>query len=317
MSQSNPISNPFESGPVGAPVGGGQDAQDPFQMAGGGGVQPSQPTSPFEAVGNQVPFGAGQAPPARQSQANPFQIAQGGQQPQAPVGHPVQPQVGGQAAQPQAGGGFEMKGFPPGPAPMNQLDAAPLGGGGEEASPPSADPFAGMALPQISENPTEPAAVAEPPAEEVEVEDFSAPAPAPEPPQEAKAAPKKKSSFVPAKAAAAEVITSETRQLELRAIFGVDHELSNQEIMQRARGLPGILHVTKANSKEVAALQRLQGCASKLGLGEDEPIVISCSEGFIDFLIYEDTTLAILRKDDYAPGVRETLIIIARELEKL
>ncbi|MFP6876827.1 MAG: hypothetical protein VCA37_08355 [Roseibacillus sp.] len=202
---------------------------------------------------------------------------------------------------------------------MNQLDAAPLGGGGEEARPPSADPFAGMDLPQISENPTEPAAVAEPPAEEVEVEDFSAPAPAPAPapPQEAKAAPKKKSSFVPAKSAAAEAITSETRQLELRAIFGVDHELSNQEIMQRARGLPGIFHVTKANSKEAAALQTLQGCASKLGLDEDESIVMSCPEGVIDFLNYEDTTLAILRKDDYAPGVRETLIIIARELEKL
>lgn len=208
-----------------------------------------------------------------------------------------------------------MKGFPPGPAPMNQLDAAPLGGGGEEAPPPSADPFAGMDLPQILENQMEPAAVAEPPAEEVEVEDFSAPEPGP--PQEAKAAPKKKSSFVPAKSAAAEAITSETRQLELRAIFGVDHELSNQEIMQRARGLPGIFHVTKANSKEAAALQTLRGCASKLGLDEDEPIVMSCPEGFIDFLNYEDTTLAILRKDDYAPGVRETLIIIARELEKL
>jgi hypothetical protein len=61
----------------------------------------------------------------------------------------------------------------------------------------------------------------------------------------------------------------------------------------------------------------LRGCASKLGLDEDEPIVMSCPEGFIDFLNYEDTTLAILRKDDYAPGVRETLIIIARELEKL
>jgi len=198
---------------------------------------------------------------------------------------------------------------------MNQLDAAPLGGSGEEAPLPGADPFAGMDLPQISENPMEPAAVAEPPAEEVEVKDFSAPEP--EPPQEAKVAPKKKSFFVPAKSAAAEAITSETRQLELRAIFGVDHELSNQEIMQRARGLPGILHVTKANSKEAAALQTLQGCASKLGLDEDESIVMSCPEGFIDFLNYEDTTLAILRKEDYAPGVRETLIIIARELEKL
>lgn len=246
-----------------------------------------------------------------------------------------------------------MKGFPEGPAPVNQLDAAPVqaSGGGEgggapqEVAAPTADPFAGMDLPQISESPAQGgAAVAQPPAEDFsarEPEPTPDPAPQPEPDPEPEAeleeevelepepepespkqvnqtAPKKKKqSFVPVKPEASESITGETKQLVLRAIFGVDHELSHQEIMQRARGLPGILHVSKVNSKEADALEVLQGCASKLGLEEEDSIVMSCPEGFIDFMKSEGISLAVLRKDNYAPGVRETLLICAQELDKL
>ena len=234
---------------------------------------------------------------------------------------------------------------------MDQLEAAPVqasgdggdggdGGISKEAVPPMSDPFAGMDLPQISESSAE-TAIAEPPAKEPPAEDFSVreptrkpeaeqedenelepePEPEPEPetpPQVKKSAPnKKKKSFVPLRPEAEEIINSETKQLELRAIFGVDHELSHQEIMQRARGLPGIIHVCKVNSKEADALEVLQGCASKLGLEDEESIVMSCPEGFIDFMKMEGTSLAVLRKDKYAPGVRETLIICAREMEKL
>jgi hypothetical protein len=218
---------------------------------------------------------------------------------------------------------------------MDQLDAAPVqasGDGGipQEAVPPMSDPFAGMDLPQISESSAE-TAIAEPPAAdfsarepprppEAEQEDEIEldPDPEPETPTQAKkSAPKKKKSFVPVRPEAEETINSETKQLELRAIFGVDHELSHQEIMQRARGLPGIIHVCKVNSKEADALEVLQGCASKLGLEDEESIVMSCPEGFIDFMKMEGTSLAVLRKDKYAPGVRETLIICVREMDKL
>jgi hypothetical protein len=187
-----------------------------------------------------------------------------------------------------------------------------------------------MDLPQISESSAE-TAIAEPPAAdfsarepprppEAEQEDEIEldPDPEPETPTQAKkSAPKKKKSFVPVRPEAEETINSETKQLELRAIFGVDHELSHQEIMQRARGLPGIIHVCKVNSKEADALEVLQGCASKLGLEDEESIVMSCPEGFIDFMKMEGTSLAVLRKDKYAPGVRETLIICVREMDKL
>ncbi|MDE0596600.1 MAG: hypothetical protein ABGZ49_08530 [Akkermansiaceae bacterium] len=205
---------------------------------------------------------------------------------------------------------------------MDQLDAAPVqaSGGGEipqEAGPPLSDPFAGMDLPRILESPAK-TAIAAPP-----VEDFSAREPTrkPEaeldPKPEPETPPQAKKSFVPVRPEVEEVINSETKQLELRAIFGVDHELSHQEIIQRTRGLPGIIHVCKVSKKEADALEVLQGCASKLGLEDEESIVMSCPEGFIDFMRMEGTSLAVLRKDKYAPGVRETLIICAREMDKL
>ncbi|NIP92560.1 MAG: hypothetical protein GWO24_03455 [Akkermansiaceae bacterium] len=177
-----------------------------------------------------------------------------------------------------------------------------------------------MDLPQVSEE-----TVGEVPAEAVSAEapvaDFAVAEPAVAP--KAKEAPPKQvadqepASFVPVKPGGGGAVTPETKQLELRAIFGVDHELSAQEILQRARGLPGILQVAKVTSKEAAALQALQGCATKLGLDEEVPIVMSCPDGFIDFVHTDETALAVLRKEDYGPGVRATLIIVARELGKL
>ena len=110
-------------------------------------------------------------------------------------------------------------------------------------------------------------------------------------------------------AVSAQPITDETRQLELRAIFGVDHELSHQEIIQRMRGLPGIVDVAKVGSAEAEAFVTLQNCAAKLGLAKGQSIVVSCPRGVIDFLEYKGTSLAILREDKYFPGVRETLYI--------
>lgn len=313
MSQSNPVSNPFGAGPG----GGSPEAQNPFQIVGGGSQPASSPNpqgggrSPFEAVREQEARreAAGGEPP----RGNPFQVASG----------EAAAAAGGQAANPQAGGGFEMKGFPAGSGPVNQIDAAPVGESAEAATP-SLDPFAGMDLAQGAkeESKVEAPTEREPKAEEVA--DFSAPerpateARHSEPAPAREEAPAERTSFQPAKpSGSSRLINSETRQLELRAIFGVDHELDSQEMLQKARSLPGILHVAKASAKESAALDILQGCTAKLGLDEDAPVVMSCPDGFIDFVTYEDTSLAILRKEDYAPGVRETLIIVARELNKL
>ncbi|HAT19342.1 MAG TPA: hypothetical protein DCS85_04215 [Verrucomicrobiales bacterium] len=318
MSHSNPPLNPFGSGPVSSRAEGLPDLQNPFQIAGGNGEgQPSSP-SPFEAVGHQALEQIEPYCEQHPAPANPFEIVEG--------------QILQQ--QKQAGGGFPMKGFPPGPAPVQQLEVAPIQANSQPESPeqqeaapsPVADPFVGMDLPQVSANPGKADAGAASSAEDTLAGDFSAPAatesksalvPEPDPNPEPSQQREKEESSIPEQPEAEESITGETKQLELRAIFGVDHELSYQEIMQRVRGLPGILNVAKVNSKEVEALGILQDCTSKLGLREGEPIVMSCSQGLVDFHEYEGTSLAILRKGKYFPGVRETLIICARELDKL
>ncbi|MGE9267431.1 MAG: hypothetical protein ACQKBY_04990, partial [Verrucomicrobiales bacterium] len=58
----------------------------------------------------------------------------------------------------------------------------------------------------------------------------------------------------PAAAAAPQSYSGGMKQLELRAIFGVDHELSSQEIIQRARTLPGVRNVALIGENEMRAL---------------------------------------------------------------
>jgi hypothetical protein len=112
-------------------------------------------------------------------------------------------------------------------------------------------------------------------------------------------------------------LSDRTKQLELRAIFGVDHELSHLEIMQRMRDLPGIINVAEIDPPEIHSFDGLKSCASKLGVGKEEAVVVSCSRGVIDFVHYQGTALGILVEGEYGPGVRETLYICTRELERL
>ena len=56
---------------------------------------------------------------------------------------------------------------------------------------------------------------------------------------------------------------------------------------------------------------------STLGLGDPELMELNFGSGSVDFITEGDTTLAVLQQGPYAPGVQETLIIVARELNKL
>ena len=111
--------------------------------------------------------------------------------------------------------------------------------------------------------------------------------------------------------------SGETNQLEIRAIFGVDHDLSHQEIIRRARALPGIQNLTTVDPRELEALDTLRASFSRWGFGDGESLVMSCPGGLVDFICSGETSLAVLNDGEYPPGVRETLIIVARELDKL
>ena len=106
------------------------------------------------------------------------------------------------------------------------------------------------------------------------------------------------------------------KQLELRAIFGVDRELSRSEMLQKARGLPGILNLANVSGHNLEALETLKSCMDGWGFAPAEAIALTCPDGLIEFVSYGNTALAVLREGEYGPGIQETLIIIARELDR-
>jgi len=119
-----------------------------------------------------------------------------------------------------------------------------------------------------------------------------------------------------AAATVAESSSSEIRQLELRAIFGVDRELSADEILQRLRGLAGVRHVTRVGAEELGAMEILKRGLAGMA-GEGKPLRLSFGNSPVDFIREGRTVLAVMTDGSFAPGVRETMIIAARELTRM
>jgi hypothetical protein len=105
-------------------------------------------------------------------------------------------------------------------------------------------------------------------------------------------------------------------QLELRAIFGVDREMSGEEILQRTRALPGIKHVARIGTGDVSALENLKYTLSSLGF-DGGNIRLYSGNAPIEFVRDGNTMLAIQTDGGFAPGVKEAIMIVARELEKM
>ena len=120
----------------------------------------------------------------------------------------------------------------------------------------------------------------------------------------------------PARKKPAPVPSGEIPQLLLKAIFGVSEEMDQHEILQRAGGLPQIKSVSLVGKAERDAIQVLQNSVRGLGLG-DESLTLRVGESDIDFINEEGISLAVLTSGGYAAGVREKLIIVARELARL
>jgi len=106
------------------------------------------------------------------------------------------------------------------------------------------------------------------------------------------------------------------RQLELRAIFGVDRELGAEEMLQRARSLPGIRHVARVPSADSGTVDALKRVVASLGFGAGQ-VKLYCGSVPIEFIREGSVLLAVQNDGSFAPGVRETLIIVARELGRL
>lgn len=119
----------------------------------------------------------------------------------------------------------------------------------------------------------------------------------------------------PAPVAMPEADSASIRQIELRAIFGVDREMSHEEILQRARALPGIRHVARVDAQHMGALDGLRQVLAGLGFGTGG-LRIYCGSSPVEFIREGAIILAAQTDGGFAPGVRETLMIVARELSR-
>lgn len=110
---------------------------------------------------------------------------------------------------------------------------------------------------------------------------------------------------------------SPSSQLALRAIFGVEDEMTKEQIIEHACNLPGIKDISAVPSDQVAGFNTLRDTIAKLGFVERSALKLGTGSGIIDFVTLDGSTMLVHREGDYKPGVRETLMIVAGELGKL
>jgi len=317
--------SPFAAVPTGAPASPFAAIHEvqpshPFST-----VQESAPASPFAPVLRvESPFAAAEdvngsrplepgkparLPDKRRAPESPFQMADAKEGfgfeavPSAPAPTTIF------AASP-----FEIapatSPFAMAPPPQAQAAPAPVSPASpfafEAAPPPQAPPaFNGWAQPAP---PVQPAAQPQPQAPAPPVQQ-AAPAPAPAPTPAPVAPP------APAYVHAPESDSANIRQLELRAIFGVDREMQPEEILQRARALPGIRHIARVNTQDIATIDALKTVVTNLGFGAGGLKLFAGSVP-IEFIRESGVLLAVQTDGGFAPGVRETLMIVGRELSR-
>lgn len=272
------------------------------------------PASPFahaaeaKAAPAPSPFGPAAAPAARKE--SPFSVVSedNGQDDQKALRLPERrkpSETPFQISEPQ-GFGFEAAEQAP-----QALKATPFEPAKQEPAPLQARPFQ-MEQPAA---PTPQPAPSSPfggwPQAEV------APAPAPQAftpePQPAAPAPTPQPAYVASESSSSDSYS--IKQLELRAIFGVDREMTKEEIIQRSRSLPGIRQIARVSGQDVAAVDALKQVISNLGFGSS-PIKLYSGSVPIEFIREGSVLLAVQTDGGFAPGVRETLMLVARELGK-
>lgn len=91
--------------------------------------------------------------------------------------------------------------------------------------------------------------------------------------------------------------------------------MTKDEILQRARSLPGIREIARVKESDINAVDALKTVVSNLGFGSS-PIKLYCGSVPIEFIREGKSLLAVQTDGGFAPGVKETLMLVARELNK-
>lgn len=182
--------------------------------------------------------------------------------------------------------------------------------------PASAPPSSPFAFAQEPAPAATPAPAPAPVAASAPVEVVAASAPVAASPAPVAAAAQAAPVAAPAETDSYESDSRSIRQLELRAIFGVDRELGAEEMLQRARSLSGIRHVARIPAAEVATVDAFKRVIGSLGFPGGQVKLVAGTTP-IEFIREGGVVLAIQNDGSFAPGVRETLMIVARELGRL
>lgn len=326
------------------------DAQSDFQNGSSNGASTPQNVSPFAAVTSQnsdqnSPFAAAavQDSPFQQVAKSAPAENRGGLPQPRPEGQPPASSVAAEPAevsQPAArvnsfeqeandnnGGPFQMNGFheqngsnimeaAPAPPAMESSPFATVNNNQDdyEAAKAGLEPQQDFAAVQPRYQVAEPAAQAAPAPVAAQMPTSQ---PVPAAPLQAVAAPAPVAAQQAQSFSAPSSGSAGLQQLELRAIFGVNHILTQDEIIQRARTLPGIRNVAVVGANESNALSNFRQALQGMGLGNSHEMKLSSGGGSVDFLTEGDITVAVLHEGNYGPGVQETLIIVTREIGKL
>lgn len=307
--QDSPFSVASESGGESAPV-------SPFSVA-------ARQDSPFSVVDDAAETGSDGAGksvkiPERRKMDSPFQVAEppegfGFEAPaKTPASSPFEstPSQSAPASSP-----FSSPAQKPSPSPFSA----------EPQRPAATTPQAAIAAFAEWQEPVAPAPAASSPP--VQVPSAFAPSPqSPEPtvtasPAPAIAAPTPAPQSSPAPAAQPQALGSQSdsyniRQLELRAIFGVDREMNADEILQRSRALPGMRNLARLSSQDMTTVEAVKNLLPSLGFGGGSLKLYSGSVP-LEFIREGSVMLAVQTDGGFAPGVRETLMIVARELGRI
>ena len=268
------------------------------------------PASPFAAAAPRSPFAvAGEERPTRLTpDAEPFGGGYASKSPfEVEVPKAAASPFGIESPKPASPFGVDAPKPPPSPfdAPAPRAEATPF------AQP---TPVVNEVRPEPAPRPAEVVPAAKP-ADPVQaaLAAASAAVPAPAAPPSPAAA--------PAPAPQPEPVSMESdsasiRQLELRAIFGVDRELSAIEILQRSRSLPGVRQLARVPAAEAGAVDAVKRLLGNLGFGTGQ-VKLYCGSSPIEFVREGNVLLAVQTDGGFAPGVRETLMIVARELSRM
>ena len=109
----------------------------------------------------------------------------------------------------------------------------------------------------------------------------------------------------------------EPKQLAIKAIFGITRELNQAEILKFGSALPGITNLAMAPPMAANAFEEFCSTIEKMGFGDSAAMELSSASGTMDIVSLDGVSMVVKKEGEYRPGVRETLMLLAREISKL